>query len=79
MFFFLKKDDCVICMMSLYEDPEQDLQEPLLNIIRPNNKKIKKTIMKTPCNHRFHIKCLIEWTKIKLECPICRKKLPSLE
>ncbi len=60
-------------MLSLYENPEDSVQDPLLG------KKIKKTIMKTPCNHRFHIGCLMEWSKIKLECPTCRKPLPSLE
>ena len=72
-------------MASLFEDPENKLEEPLLlnegglnSQIREKHI-IKKTIMKTPCNHRFHIKCLLEWMNLKLECPICRKKLPSLE
>ena len=33
-------------------------------------------IMKTPCGHKFHIPCLINWMNIKLECPSCRKDLP---
>ena len=74
---FVSKDDCVICMLSLYEDPEQTLQDPLL--AENNQKKVKKVIMKTPCNHRFHVSCLIEWTKVKLECPTCRQKLPPFE
>lgn len=73
----ISKDDCVICMLSLYEDPEQTLHDPLLG--ENNQKRVKKVIMKTPCNHRFHISCLIEWTKVKLECPTCRQKLPPLE
>jgi len=78
---FFYKDDCVICMFSLYEDPEQTLQDPLLG---ENNeigieKKVKKIIMKTPCNHRYHISCLLEWSKVKLECPTCRKRLPPME
>ena len=35
-------------------------------------------LMKTPCNHKFHVKCLQEWMKIKLECPFCRQSIPSL-
>ena len=41
--------------------------------------KIKKDFfMKTPCNHSFHNKCLINWMSIKMECPTCRKNLPIL-
>lgn len=32
--------------------------------------------MKTPCNHKYHSKCLIEWMNIKKECPQCRTALP---
>jgi hypothetical protein len=33
-----------------------------------NNNKI----IKTACNHEFHEKCLFEWMKISMTCPICR-------
>jgi hypothetical protein len=33
-----------------------------------NNNKI----IKTACNHEFHEKCLFEWIKISMTCPICR-------
>jgi len=36
-------------------------------------------LMKTPCRHYFHDKCLKGWMEIKLECPFCRAPLPSLE
>lgn len=73
-------DDCVICMLSLYEDPEKNLEEPLLGEgEREREHKVKKIIMKTPCNHKFHCSCLLEWSKVKLECPTCRKKLPPME
>ncbi len=35
--------------------------------------------MKTPCNHKYHDKCLKEWMNIKKECPQCRKPLPPYE
>jgi len=35
-------------------------------------------VMKTPCKHTFHEKCLKDWMEIKLECPYCRANLPSL-
>lgn len=71
-------------MLNLYEDPEMKLEEPLLlkeggNLQIKEKQIIKKTIMKTPCNHKFHVPCLLEWMNVKLECPVCRKKLPSLE
>lgn len=35
-------------------------------------------LMKTPCNHYFHEKCLKEWMDLKLDCPFCRATLPPL-
>jgi transmembrane E3 ubiquitin-protein ligase len=34
--------------------------------------------MVTPCEHVFHPHCLQEWLDQKLECPICRGKLPNV-
>lgn len=30
---------------------------------------------KTACNHAFHTECLNTWTKVKQNCPMCRKSL----
>ena len=38
----------------------------------------KNKMMRTPCNHRFHAPCLLEWMNIKMECPTCRQSLPPL-
>ena len=27
------------------------------------------------CGHIFHVNCLEDWLKVKLRCPLCRKKL----
>jgi len=35
-------------------------------------------IYKTPCTHIFHAECLKKWVRSKLECPLCRAKLPTL-
>ena len=56
-----------------------DLEENKKNSLRltkfnPN----LKQIMQTPCNHKFHIHCLIEWMKLKMICPTCRGILPEL-
>ena len=34
--------------------------------------------MLSPCDHLFHRECLEQWMEVKMECPICRKNLPSL-
>ena len=36
-------------------------------------------LMRTPCHHIYHEKCLKEWMNKKLECPNCRKILPELD
>ena len=73
-------DDCVICMNSLYCE-SINLMENLKTNKNPlfiKLKNVKHKIMKTPCSHKFHIACLIEWMNIKMECPTCRKNLPCL-
>lgn len=32
--------------------------------------------MIAPCNHTFHEECLIRWMDQKMECPVCRGRLP---
>lgn len=38
----------------------------------------KKKLMKTPCNHVFHVVCLENWMEHKFQCPIDRSQLPPL-
>lgn len=33
-------------------------------------------VMTTPCDHRFHRRCLERWMVVKMECPTCRRPLP---
>ena len=47
----------------------------LLNRLKPR----RGQIMRTPCNHKFHVSCLVEWMSIKMECPTCRAPLPVLD
>jgi len=64
---------CPICMDNLFTEPS-DSNSELLKSPAPTI-----TIMQTPCKHKFHIKCLQEWMKIKLECPFCRTGIPSVD
>lgn len=36
-------------------------------------------LMVTPCEHRFHRSCLMDWMDKRLNCPICRATLPPSE
>ena len=38
----------------------------------------KNDYMIAPCDHIFHKACLQQWMNVKLECAICREKLPPL-
>lgn len=34
--------------------------------------------MRTPCNHAFHQKCLVDWMDSRnFSCPLCRMSLPQ--
>jgi len=61
--------ECPICM--------NPLDEEAAGTVCSGSEAIQ--IMRAPCKHMFHAKCLQNWMEIKLECPICRVKLPSLE
>ncbi|KAI3407087.2 hypothetical protein KGF56_000074 [Candida oxycetoniae] len=39
---------------------------------------VKKDYMITPCHHIFHVGCLENWMKYKLQCPVCRTSLPPI-
>lgn len=34
--------------------------------------------MGTPCDHVFHTSCLLVWMNRKMDCPVCRTKLPPV-
>ena len=33
----------------------------------------------TKCKHVFHNECIVEWSKYKKDCPVCRKNLIDIE
>ncbi|KAJ2824290.1 hypothetical protein FBU31_004035 [Coemansia sp. 'formosensis'] len=42
------------------------------------NNDLTPSYMLTPCAHMYHTECLQQWMDIKLECPVCRARLPPL-
>ena len=48
-------------------------------LFKKKKKIITKRIIKTPCNHQYHIGCFKKWINFKLICPKCRKRLTPLE
>ena len=61
-------ENCPICFLLLSEAPdnEKGIKDKLVPTI----------YMETPCEHKFHEKCLKVWMEQKLVCPCCRTKLP---
>jgi len=72
---------CPICMDNLIPGNEDTSGDTIINTPAPKNSHNLKAdpLMKTPCAHCYHEKCLREWMKKKLECPTCRKAIPCLE
>eukprot|EP01016_Furgasonia_blochmanni_P007706 TRINITY_DN1308_c0_g1_i4.p1 TRINITY_DN1308_c0_g1~~TRINITY_DN1308_c0_g1_i4.p1 ORF type:complete len:347 (+),score=37.33 TRINITY_DN1308_c0_g1_i4:66-1106(+) len=80
-------DDCIICLHPLYKDPPKPVEKGLVTVeetLKPDFdpkdalvKKVKNKVMKTPCNHMYHVHCLTSWMSIKHECPSCRAILPT--
>ena len=76
----LMVEDCTICLLPLCDEPGTvDDFEGGKNLPMHVENKVVKKIMRTPCNHMFHISCLETWMEQKMECPIDRSKLPPLE
>ena len=61
----ISAEECVICM----SDIRMDIRDTTM---------LLTTYMMTPCKHKFHEICLTNWTKIKMECPTCRRVLPLI-
>jgi hypothetical protein len=61
----IAQTECAICMTSLRGSEGEPASTAQL--------------MYAPCGHIFHADCLVNWMRIKLECPSCRGQLPALE
>lgn len=76
---------CAICMNHLsvqhVNDPEAiqlQSEASTVQVFRQLNRFTSTHYMKTPCNHDFHIGCLLSWAKLKMDCPTCRQPLPPV-
>ncbi len=59
-------EDCAICLQGLIDNPSTTAtsasDEPSLNQeILVKEECLEAMVMKTPCNHKFHEECLIQW------------------
>ena len=60
-------DDCVICLVSINETEDiYDFEDSNMPEAIKRKCRSKNIYMKTPCNHKFHTACLIEWMRRKL-------------
>ncbi|KAK4227076.1 hypothetical protein QBC38DRAFT_478618 [Podospora fimiseda] len=72
----LRSIDCAICREEMFvpvvmagrEDPSWSMADMME----------RKQYMITPCRHMFHTKCLEQWFRKRLACPICREDLQPL-
>ena len=76
---------CAICMTHLSVQHEGEIEAsevPIFKHMERAFNRVKHCVgshyMRTPCNHEFHIGCLLSWMKVKMECPSCRRELPNL-
>lgn len=67
----------MICLTNLKQEP-CDLN-PDGTVKSPDQIVKTKGYMMTPCNHKYHKKCLLQWMQMKMECPTCRARLPRIE
>ena len=57
------RDRCIVCLEE-FGGPTLDDDEK---------------IVRTPCSHLFHRKCIVEWFSSSHLCPLCRYAMPKVE
>ncbi|KAK4191423.1 putative transmembrane E3 ubiquitin-protein ligase 1 [Podospora australis] len=72
----LRNVDCAICrdemLVPVVAAGQADPSWTLADMME------RKAYMITPCRHMFHTKCLEQWFRKRLVCPICREDLQPL-
>eukprot|EP01017_Pseudomicrothorax_dubius_P007240 TRINITY_DN12217_c0_g1_i1.p1 TRINITY_DN12217_c0_g1~~TRINITY_DN12217_c0_g1_i1.p1 ORF type:complete len:403 (+),score=18.26 TRINITY_DN12217_c0_g1_i1:159-1367(+) len=82
----IKDIECPICLSLLGQDPwniemnELSQEKPKLNSSISDSTRLQEVkLMRTPCDHYFHEKCLQDWLHVQLDCPSCRATLPDFD
>lgn len=71
--------DCPICLQPMYMDPDDlgSFSTDALSALE-ENLIIENSVAKAPCKHMYHWSCFRTWINVKMECPVCRGRLPAL-
>uniref|UniRef100_A0A7S3FWT2 RING-type E3 ubiquitin transferase n=1 Tax=Strombidium rassoulzadegani TaxID=1082188 RepID=A0A7S3FWT2_9SPIT len=66
----LTNEECIVCLEPMSRIPQGSTPGPSAG-------KSTSIFFMTPCNHRFHKRCLKDWMIEKQQCPVCRAILPQ--
>ena len=71
--------ECAICFNVIRKDNAIAPSMPFSFTSTPPVQKVVRVneLMQTPCGHLFDTKCLEKWIETKLECPVCRSRIPE--
>jgi len=75
-------DCCSICYTELGAEMKFSMDHEIPDMSGSLHEFLNRTthsIMRTPCNHYFHVYCLVTLMNYKHNCPLCRQGLPNLE
>jgi len=59
------------CILKLFRKLNIDSEHPDCSICLFNNNEQSVTL---PCNHQFHKKCILQWFKVAIMCPNCKRR-----
>jgi E3 ubiquitin-protein ligase RNF38/44 len=60
---------------SRYEEKKQDHEDKPTCVICMDNIKENQMVKTLKCSHNFHSKCINNWLKLKLKCPLCKVRV----
>jgi hypothetical protein len=72
--------ECSICLKAFYENDveltDRSTSQTERDLIDDD---CYDKLMVTPCKHVFHTECLGKWVVVRMECPVCKQRLPFIE
>lgn len=73
--FFMIQDENHVCSQC-----QEELKAiPATTQASQNSILCQSKIVVTPCNHKFHLPCLVEWMESSQLCPVCKANLPPID